>query len=104
MSNGPGFTINNYPAYPGAWIIMGGEASTPVFFSMPTIHGWETGATGNKLDALLVMPGFRVKVWKDKNYLGTLLIDADNLTTNNANSSSQSMYFDLDCEQPRFFT
>jgi hypothetical protein len=96
MNSAPFMTRGNI-AVPGAWLINGGSGpgqggAFPVFNSISNLNvlGLDLYLFGDVADTVLLMPGFRIEIWKDGGYTGTKLLDAKNTT-----EPEQPQYYDI---------
>lgn len=71
-----------FPAFPGAYIINSGSGSFPIYKSMPDLEGAGSMGAGNKNEYLIVMPGYKITVYTDINYV------TNERTIDNTNSSN----------------
>ena len=92
MNSAPFMTRGNI-AVPGAWLINGGSGSgqggaLPVFNSIADLDLVYALQFKNIADTVLLMPGFRIELWRYDKYTGNQLLDATNTT-------DQPKYYDI---------
>lgn len=92
MNSAPFMTKGNI-AVPGAWLTNGGDGAGaggpfPVFNSISELNSVFELQFKDIADTVLLMPGFKIEIWKDGGYTGTKLLDASNSTT-------QPQYYDI---------
>ena len=92
MNSAPFMTRGNI-AVPGAWLINGGSGSGeggafPVFNSISDLNAVYDLQFKDIADTVLLMPGFKIELWRHDKHTGDKLLDASNSTT-------QPKYYDI---------
>ena len=78
-TNGP-YKLLNMPMFPGAYLIDAvAQGSLPIFYSVSDLRTYPGSETQDSDDAVLVMPGFKLILWRDTGYAGNY-VAIDNTT------------------------